>query len=356
MLADSDVVLSTYHTISHEAKDKTSPLWKLKWFRIILDEGKPYSPYSWILLWEGTDDYCIAHIIRRMTTNLFKSIRSLHSCFRWCLTGTPVQNTLEDLVALVTFIRSTPLDDIHKFRKTIISPILRNFENGEENLRVLLDSICLRRTKQLLNLPCAKYETRVLDFSAKEEQQYTYTRDEMIKKMRQNTLHAKTRKGQIGVFQILLRLRRLCNHGTFQKLSLDAEEFDPEQAITQLKKDKESKCELCSVKITELRSIRTAGERNGVFTTCGHLLCMKCLPKVQQELQRAEENDACFKCSLCSQMILGEYLMVDEALVPRPKVGDRRLPAWQYFETTGCSTKVLTLVKDIQRNENDGKW
>jgi SWI/SNF-related matrix-associated actin-dependent regulator of chromatin subfamily A3 len=43
-LADSDIVLSTYHTISHEAKDPTSPMWKIKWFRIILDEGA-FSPF-----------------------------------------------------------------------------------------------------------------------------------------------------------------------------------------------------------------------------------------------------------------------------------------------------------------------
>ena len=39
-LANSDIVLSTYHTISHEASDKESPLWQIKWFRIVLDEGK----------------------------------------------------------------------------------------------------------------------------------------------------------------------------------------------------------------------------------------------------------------------------------------------------------------------------
>jgi len=38
-LADSDIVLSTYHTIAHEASDKKSPLWQIKWFRITLDEG-----------------------------------------------------------------------------------------------------------------------------------------------------------------------------------------------------------------------------------------------------------------------------------------------------------------------------
>lgn len=39
VLADSDIVLSTYHTIAAEATDSESALFRIKWFRIILDEG-----------------------------------------------------------------------------------------------------------------------------------------------------------------------------------------------------------------------------------------------------------------------------------------------------------------------------
>jgi SNF2 family DNA or RNA helicase len=38
-LVDYDIVLSTYHTIAIEALDSTSPLKRIKWFRIVLDEG-----------------------------------------------------------------------------------------------------------------------------------------------------------------------------------------------------------------------------------------------------------------------------------------------------------------------------
>lgn len=38
-LANSDIVLSTYHTIAAESLDETSPLWKINWYRIVLDEG-----------------------------------------------------------------------------------------------------------------------------------------------------------------------------------------------------------------------------------------------------------------------------------------------------------------------------
>ena len=42
LLADSDIVLTTYHTIVADVADTTdseSAIFRVKWFRIILDEG-----------------------------------------------------------------------------------------------------------------------------------------------------------------------------------------------------------------------------------------------------------------------------------------------------------------------------
>jgi SNF2 family DNA or RNA helicase len=38
-IANADVVLSTYHTVAGESSKTTSPLFKIHWFRIVLDEG-----------------------------------------------------------------------------------------------------------------------------------------------------------------------------------------------------------------------------------------------------------------------------------------------------------------------------
>jgi SWI/SNF-related matrix-associated actin-dependent regulator of chromatin subfamily A3 len=46
VLADSDIVLSTYHVIAAESMDKTSPLWQINWFRVVLDEGNIFSSIS----------------------------------------------------------------------------------------------------------------------------------------------------------------------------------------------------------------------------------------------------------------------------------------------------------------------
>jgi SNF2 family DNA or RNA helicase len=280
-------------------------------------------------------------------------MKKLRAKLYWCLTGTPVQNSLEDLAALLSFIRASPLDDLVKFRKHIIIPLTKGSENGVENLRQILDSVCLRRTKQLLHLPEAIFELQQLRFSAKEEQQYNDTRDKLVKLIHKNGLKAKNEKGYLGVLQLQLQLRRLCNHGTFQKPSLGADEFDPEQAIALLKKQKIAKCEACSVDITGIQGIEET--RNGIFTVCGHLLCMKCVPKMKVALKLADGRDGCFQCSICPEIVFGGYLVGEEVAAKSSSGGSKSLSAWHYFDKEGCSTKVSAVVADIEHHQTEGK-
>lgn len=280
-------------------------------------------------------------------------MKKLHAKFYWCLTGTPVQNSLEDLAALISFIRAAPLDDLHKFRKHVIKPLTKGSENGVENLRQLLDSVCLRRTKQLLNLPEAVFELHHLHFSAREELLYNDTREKLVKLINKNSLKSKNQKGYLGVFQLQLQLRRLCNHGTFQRASLETDEFDPDQAIALLKKQKIANCEACGVTITGIQGIEE--KRNGSFTVCGHLLCMKCVPRLKSALKSIDGRDGCFKCSLCPEIVFGNYLVDEEGATKFSKSGSKNISAWQYFDKEGCSTKVSTIVNDIEHHNTEGK-
>lgn len=110
----------------------------------------------------------IAHMIRSMKTKLYQSVSRIQSKFRWCLTGTPIQNTLEDLASLVAFVRSSHLDSFSKFCKTFILPLQGGHPDGEDNLRILLDSVCLRRTQKLLDLHGMSNKDRFSEMSALE--------------------------------------------------------------------------------------------------------------------------------------------------------------------------------------------
>lgn len=239
VLADSGIVLSTHHTIAAESTDPTSPLTKIHWFRIVLDEGN----CSLLLLCQRLNTNPCSPCYPKDDNQAFKSVYRLHANIRWCLTGTPIQNSLEDLAALVSFIKCKPLDNLQHFRKYIVSPLLKQSEKGVERLRLLLDSICLRRTKDLLHLPEVIPEIRFLAFSTAEKKQYIDTRDKFIQTMKHHRQQSQP-KSYLGVFQLQLQLRRLCNHGTFQKASFRMEEFDPDQALSFLKSHRKANCDI----------------------------------------------------------------------------------------------------------------
>jgi hypothetical protein len=173
-----------------------------------------------------------------------------------------------------------------------------------------------------------------------------------VKLINQNKLEPQN-KGYLGVFQLQLQLRRLCNHGTFQKPSLGVKEFDPDQAIEHLKKQNLAKCERCGTHVTGIHNIEE--QRSGNFTSCGHLLCSTCVSKMKEALQKIDDRDGCFSCSLCSETIFGEYLMTEEASSQASKSGSKHLSAWQYFDKDGCSTKVSAVVADIEQQKTEGK-
>src|ERR1700685_4020015 len=92
-------------------------------------------------------------MIRNQDTKWFRAVASLSGQIRWCLTGTPIQNKLEDLAALVQFIRVPGLSTSNSFKVHCIAPVKEKGSQGFNNIRTLLQCICIRRTQDLLNLP-----------------------------------------------------------------------------------------------------------------------------------------------------------------------------------------------------------
>ena len=263
-----------------------------------------------------------------------------------------MQNSLADLAALISFIRVSPLDGLPEFRKHIIAPMHQGGSQGTENLRLLLDSVCLRRTKRLLQLPDVIYLNRTVEFSAAEKHLYDVTQREMISAVKKHDSEARNKKGYFGIFQLQLQLRRLCNHGTWQKPfsetpSGDAQ-FDPEEALALLRKDGDAKCTYCNVGVSKINAVGRSG--CGYFTTCGHLLCSKCLCRYEQALWK--EPGSGMRCSICSRVVPENFLMhndVSSGSFRRP------IPAAQYFAENGVSAKVSALLQDIRECESEGK-
>ncbi|KAH8704933.1 putative SNF2 family helicase/ATPase [Talaromyces proteolyticus] len=130
-----DVVITTYGTLSSEhaasGKGKVG-CFKVHWYRIILDE---------------------AHTIKNRNAKATHAACALEAQYRWCLTGTPLQNNLDELQSLIKFLRIKPYDDLASWRDQITRP-LNNGRGGLaiKRLQVYLKAFMKRRTKDVLKL------------------------------------------------------------------------------------------------------------------------------------------------------------------------------------------------------------
>lgn len=295
----------------------------------------------------------VAHIIRRTSTKLFRAVYKLSANFRWCLTGTPIQNRLEDIGSIVAFLRVAPFDEVLEFRRHIVAPILNNTDCGTYNLRILLDSICLRRTKVLLDLPDMLDQHRILDLSDKERSLYESTEKERVRAIKQQVMAEKSSKTYLGIFQLQLQLRLICNHGTFSGASTSTlggdVHLDPGEAIAVLEDATEAMCVYCEVTVSTLAGMK------GYVTTCGHLLCSKCVPRFEANLKLLENNSD-LQCPLCPKLVSKDYLLQSR---PRTKMGDKvsKLNCNQDLlrDFPCCPTKVSGMIDDIEKNISKGK-
>lgn len=139
---------------------------------------------------------------------------------RLCLTGTPVQNKLDDVFALIKFLRLDPFDDKNVWTEYIGSPVKFGQPLGVARLQTIMKSITLRRTKEtktadgkkILALPPRRDELRYLKFD--EQEQEIYSRFFVESKAEFNDLTKKNEvmKNYVGILQKILRLRQICDH------------------------------------------------------------------------------------------------------------------------------------------------
>ena len=382
VLAKFDIVFTTYGTVASEWSDalrKKKALASLNWFRIVLDE---------------------AHTVRNASTRSAKGAGALHAQRRWAVTGTPVQNRLEDLGALIRFLRIKPFDEPSAWAQYIISPFKLGDESVIPNLRLLVDSITLRRGKENIGLKQRHESHSRLEFTPEEKALYTSfaSRSNMQLKgmMRESSvLRGKT---YAHVLKSLLRLRMISNHGREMLNEDDLKDLEgmsasnaidlgdepeieaasakkfisPNEAYSLLKMQADNDmdyCSKCSKSIAGRKGSQSADNDEdsssdeddedviGYLTPCYHLYCPDCKDDlVEKTVPPMLRPDNYHECEVCDTYIRFEFFelsrseMLSYAEDHAPGVKKLRRATWNPETYSGPSTKVRALLEDLQKS------
>ena len=138
---------------------------------------------------------------------------------RLCLTGTPVQNKLDDVFALIKFLKLSPLDDKATWTEFIGTPVKYGQPLGVARLQTIMGNITLRRTKEsktpngqrILTLPPRRDELRYLKFDAQEQELYDRFFNESKAEFHELSHKNEVMKNYVGILQKILRLRQICD-------------------------------------------------------------------------------------------------------------------------------------------------
>ncbi|XP_075013701.1 helicase-like transcription factor isoform X3 [Calonectris borealis] len=290
VLSEQDIVLTTYNILATDYGIRgDSPLHKVKWLRIVLDEG---------------------HTIRNPNAQQTKAALNLEGHRRWVLTGTPIQNSVKDLWSLISFLKLKPFTDREWWHRTIQRPVTMGTPGGLGRLQSLIRSITLRRTKTskvkgkpVLELPERKVLIQHVTLTEEERQIY-----QSVKKEGRAAISRFFSEGTVlahyaDILGVLLRLRQLCCHPHLcinTSSSFSADNKTPEELhetlVSKMKlvlsSGSDEECAVC------LESLSFP-----VITRCAHVFCKPCI----FEVIRSEQPNA--KCPLCRNELRVEHLV-----------------------------------------------
>lgn len=189
-LQRSDVAIVTYHTLRNDIDE----LAKLKFGIVVADE---------------------AQTLKNPSSQLHQAMMRIQGeCF-FALSGTPIENSLTDLWAIINFVNRDMLGSHHFFRNHFIKPILVDMEGRMSAiLRKLIKPYVLRRTKEEVLADLPDLTTGIVLCEPEEEQRKAY--EEEQSKVRNYILGKRGNqeglRNDFMVLKALIRLRQIANH------------------------------------------------------------------------------------------------------------------------------------------------
>jgi SNF2 family DNA or RNA helicase len=365
VLLKYNIVITTYGIIGSEFSNKkeatVSPLRQLKWFRIVLDE---------------------AHTIREQKALQSQACYSLEAQRRWCLTGTPIQNRLDDLGSLTRFLRLYPYDTAARFNQYIRGPAQSGDPSFLKALRIFVDSFTLRRLRDRVDLPERKDNVEKLRFSEQERRLHEFFKETTHVQIQELARSKEKNSGvQHHVLRGIMTLRLICAHGrellnekdlkllkgmsANEAIDIDEEATAPvisrKAAYEALNLRMEAELDVCrncerSISKDVVKAETDADEEQALrcfVLPCFDLICGDCFTSVKPHFDSTPNNDT-VTCPFCAAEIAAQYVgfsgsTAQEILVAPDDTIDQEEGEEEIVRTyTGLHTKTKALLADIE--------
>ena len=185
-LGPGDVLIASYGLLAREQERLGAVSWRIA----ILDE---------------------AQSIKNADTKRAEASRRLNAGFRLALTGTPVENDLDELWSLFAFVNPGLLGGRDRFARRFVTPIARdNDASAKATLRALICPFLLRRTKAqvLSELPSRTEQTLLVEQGPQERAFYEALRRRALERLDE----VGSERTRIHILAEITKLRQACCH------------------------------------------------------------------------------------------------------------------------------------------------
>ncbi|KAL6839781.1 hypothetical protein ACP4OV_030469 [Aristida adscensionis] len=344
LLAQHDVVLTTYGVLQASCKAGYSSIFhRMDWYRIVLDE---------------------AHTIKSPKTKVAQAAYGLTSQCRWCLTGTPLQNSLEDLYSLLCFLHVEPWCNATWWKKLIQKPYENGDDRGLKLVRAILRPLMLRRTKEtkdkmgnpILVLPPAHIEVVECVQSEPERDFYEALFRRSKVQFDKFVAQGNVLNNYANILELLLRLRQCCDHPFLVISRADNQKYADldelaqrflegvksysgrenlvpsrayvEEVVEEIRQGATTECPIC---------LESASD-DPVLTPCAHRMCRECL----LSSWRTPNEGA---CPLCRSHIS------KSDLITLPAQCRFQLDAENNWKDSCKVSKLIMMLEDLQKKK-----
>lgn len=190
-------------------------------------------------------------------------------------------NNVQDLHALLKFLRVYQFDSLSYFNTHITKPLKSSEDKGLKNLKKLFRCVALRRTKESvkdqLELPPRYTNVQIVEFSLRERAIYAFLKRSLLFSFHSSGMEPDKYGKNGNILQFITQLRRFCDHSLDllpQEVRALVETSGNQEDMARVLTSSLKVCDVCGTQVP------SSDSKTIMLQTfqCGHNFCDACRP------------------------------------------------------------------------------